>query len=478
MTIKKTVLLMTCMAIFFLVHTVSAQEHLKYKDKQIEELSRKFFYYSEEDGKESLTLTETPAKYSNHSYCDTGCCEDTLAKLGSESAALSIPGTSLILALLDCPINCSETHDSVVAIFDRKNLNVPVCFSQLDLMQAGGYYYGSVRSLKLRKAPNGAFYVVVTLGGADGGDHWESFLFLHMDMNCTTTLLSKLYASHGITHNAGTIIAYHFVNDTTVEVTTDHLIGHDDEKGYPIETSVKTTSKRFNLEDLYNNPQSRVFPSEAEKSLALFKNGADPNSRDENGKTLFMWIAEERPSWAVKAILTGDIDSNAKSKDGHTVLMSAAQGGDPKLLAILLGDGADVNTKDDNGRTALLTATEAAHRLSLEVLLDKGADINAGTKNGLTALMAAVKKGLWGRDSIVEFLIKRGADVNAKDDEGKTVLMHAVERFHVELVKTLIEKGADVNSRSNDGSTALKLAQKKRHNKVIVELLKAHGAND
>jgi ankyrin repeat protein len=92
--------------------------------------------------------------------------------------------------------------------------------------------------------------------------------------------------------------------------------------------------------------------------------------------------------------------------------------------------------------------------------------------------MAAVKKGLWGRDSIVEFLIKRGADVNAKDDEGKTVLMHAVERFHVELVKTLIEKGADVNSRSNDGSTALNLAQKKSHNKVIVELLKAHGAKD
>ncbi len=129
MTVKQTVMLMTCMAIVFVLQTVSAREAEEYKDKQIEELSGKFFYYSNEDGKQSLKLTEAPV---NYSYC-TRSCENTFAQVRSESAALSIPGTSLVLAFLDCPINCDLGHDSVVAFFDRKNLNVPLCFSRLDL---------------------------------------------------------------------------------------------------------------------------------------------------------------------------------------------------------------------------------------------------------------------------------------------------------------------------------------------------------
>jgi uncharacterized protein len=512
MTIKKAILLISCLATFYLMQTVSAEE--QYKDKQIEELSGKYFYYSNEDGKASLTLTKAPA---SRPIGETDSCENTLAKLTSESAALPIPGTSLILAFLDCPINRDLCHDSVVAFFDRNNLNVPLCFSQLDLMPSGSYYYGLIGSLEARRARNGAFYVVVTLGGADGGDSWRSFLFLHIDKNCRITLLSKFYGVYGINYdknNPGRVIAYRFVDDKTVEVTTDDLINQLDEKtGQFIEETLKSTSERFNLEDLYNNPQSRVFPSEGEKSLALLKSGADPNSREENGKTLFMSIVEELWPPLVKAGLNKGADVNAKSKDGFTVLMSAAKGADPEVLTILLDDGsdvnakddmgrtalmiaagnnysrkavkvlldygADVNTKDDNGRTALLTATETGERQSIELLLDKGADINAGTKHGLTALMAAVNKAFWGKDSIVEFLIKRGADVNAKDDEGKTVLMYAAgaKTENAGSVKLLIEKGVDVNSRSNNGDTALEIAKKARQT-GIVELLKAHGAKE
>jgi ankyrin repeat protein len=513
MTIKKTVLLMTCMAIVFVLQTASAREAVAYKDKQIEELSGKFFYYSNADGTESLTLAAAPGDDWNAFITD--CCQNTLAQLTSESAALSIPGTSLILAFLACPITNDVQRDSVVAFFDRNNLNVPLCFSQLALMPSGSYYYGSVTSLELRKARNGAFYLVVTLGGADGGDFWTSFLFLHIDMNCTITLLSKLYAGHGMNHdeeNPGREIACHFVDDKTVEVTTNHLVLTDqfDEK------TVKTTSERFNLEDLYNNPQSRVFPSEAEKSLVLLKSGRDPNFRDKNGKTLFTWIAEGLLPWVVKASLNKDVDINAKTKDGYTVLMAAAAGGHPEVLTMLLNKGADVNAKDDNGWTALMTAarTHSSEALkvllddganvnarddngwtalmtaamtaartgslqSVELLLDKGADVNARTKRGLTALMTAANKATYTHESVVELLIERGADVNAKDDEGKTALMSAARAKgdHVDLVKLLIEKGADVNSKSSGGDTALKVAKKEGQTQ-IVELLKAHGAKE
>ncbi len=106
--------------------------------------------------------------------------------------------------------------------------------------------------------------------------------------------------------------------------------------------------------------------------MALLKSGEDPNSRDENGKTLFMWIAEELWPCVVLANLSEDVAGNAKSKDGYMVLMSAAEQ-DPAVLTVLLDDGAQVNAKDDKGRTALNIAQEKDYTQIVELFKAHGA---------------------------------------------------------------------------------------------------------
>jgi hypothetical protein len=50
-----------------------------------------------------------------------------------------------------------------------------------------------IQSLEARESRDKGLYVVVKLSGADYiGDGWTSFTFLHIDMNCRITVLSKV----------------------------------------------------------------------------------------------------------------------------------------------------------------------------------------------------------------------------------------------------------------------------------------------
>jgi hypothetical protein len=393
---KRILLLISCLTMVFLVHATradGADKAKKFKDKQIEELSKKFFHYSTVDGKESLTLTSAPGKeWYEKAFGDS--CENTIVRADGSTA---IPNSPLILSFLACPASRDFEYDSIVAFFDRKNLNEPLCFSQLDVKAS---FYGRIQAVEAHKAGSGAYYAILTLGGAEGGDYWTSFLFLHLDMKCNITVLSRFHGQHGVhdyEERPGHEITYRFVDDKTVEVKTDHEL---DGK------VLRTTREKYHLDELYSNPKSRVFPSKTERALALLENGADINSRVEDGKTLLMWAAEGRSPGIVQQFLDKGADVNARSKDGYTALMSAAYGGERTTVTMLLDKGADVNAKDDNGWTALMSAARTGHRNAAEVLLDRGADVNAKTKGDRTALKAAQEGG---HADIVELLKARGA---------------------------------------------------------------------
>jgi hypothetical protein len=352
LTMKKTLLLTSYLALVCLVQAVGAADTEKYKDKQIEELSKKYFYYSNSDGKESLTLTTTPTVLEYESASD-GTGKNIVVKLSAERAAIALPGTSLILAFLDCPsMFCSD--DAVMALFSRDNLNVPLCFSRRNLMYCK---YCSIKSIEARKTENRAFHIAVTLEGADAGDFWTHLLFLHVDRKCKVTLLSKFWDGYGDSdtkENPGTKIRYRFLDNKTVEVMTAHVAFNNE-----LEEKVgKGTRKKYHLDQLYNNPKSRVFLSKAEKAMELLKIGFDVNTQTEDGETFLIWAAEDGSSEIVKECLDKGADINAKSKDGHTALMYAAYGGHKKVVTLLLKRGADVNAKTKDGWTALKAARE------------------------------------------------------------------------------------------------------------------------
>jgi ankyrin repeat protein len=464
---KKLFAIMVCALAIFSTHAAYAEKAVKWPDKRVKELSERFFRFSTTNGKQSLAPIPKPADdWFEKAINDH--CNNTIVKLGTPQAALSIPGTSLILAFLECPASPGYGYDSIVALFDRSNLDVPLCFSRLDLMnrndEEGHYYYGTIRSLETRKAGNKALHMVVTLSGADGGDSWKSLVILRTGMDCRTTILSKLYSSYSEVccdkDCGGTRMNYRFVDDNTVELTTKDIIF----KYGDSEKTVKTTNKNYDLLELYKNPQLRVFPSKTEQAAALLNSGDDLNQRDKDGTTPLMWAAVQ-----------GSLD----------------------LVKALVEKGAQVNAKDNRGRTALMIASYRAHPDVIELLLRTGADIKAMNKDGWSALMFAasgenvevVDTGKANRDDMIRYgasgptldtiklLIKKGLDPNARDKEGCTPLMAAAHTGHISVVKLLFEKGADVNAETTDGRTALSMAQAQRHPEVVT-FLKAHGAKE
>jgi ankyrin repeat protein len=464
---NKLISIMICTLVIFSVQTAVAQETVKWPNKQIEELSKKFFQYSTVDGKQSLTLTTEP----NEDWWKTAIgahCDNTLVKLTRPRAVLSIPGTSLILAFLECPAERGYQYDSIVAFFDRDNVSTPLHFSRLYLMDEetqNYYYYGQILSLEARQNEEKCLHVVVTLGGGDGGDHWTSFVILHIDMTCRITTLSKLYSSytdhiesHCGKECGGTDMSYRFVDNKTVEVTTKDIIFSDSDG----EQIVKTTRKNYDLLELYKDPRARVFPSKAEKAAALLNSNADVNKRDKDGVTPLMWTAGEGSTSVVKDLIDKGADVKAKDNQGRTPVMSAAYKGFVEVVKLLLEKGADINAKDKNGWTALMFAASGENLKIIAIAKSK-----AVVKYGNTG----------GTIDVINMLIEKGLDVNAGDKDGYTPLVTAAYVGHVAVVKLLIEKGADIDAKTQNGKTALSVAQAKGHADVVT-FLKTHGAKE
>src|SRR5262249_20076282 len=68
---------------------------------------------------------------------------------------------------------------------------------------------------------------------------------------------------------------------------------------------------------------------------------------------------------------------------------------------------------------------------------------------------------------IGEALVQAGCDVNAADNNGRTPLMYAARYNRPTAVQLLLKRGADIKARDNDGMTALDLAKKFENQEVI-----------
>lgn len=91
----------------------------------------------------------------------------------------------------------------------------------------------------------------------------------------------------------------------------------------------------------------------------LCANGADPNTRDDVGKTPLMRALKKGHKATVQALLEVGANPNLKDTDGLTPLMYAAQKPMVDNVALLLEHGANPRLKHKQGRTALDHAREA-----------------------------------------------------------------------------------------------------------------------
>lgn len=116
------------------------------------------------------------------------------------------------------------------------------------------------------------------------------------------------------------------------------------------------------------------------ESLApILKAGADPDGRDEQGRSLLHHAVMHFPE-EVGLVLRVGADPNARDLDGKTPLHLAAEWAET-LVPVLLAAGADPNARDMHGETPLHLAA-ARNPESVHALLDAGADSRAKDGRG------------------------------------------------------------------------------------------------
>lgn len=181
--------------------------------------------------------------------------------------------------------------------------------------------------------------------------------------------------------------------------------------------------------------------NDANVSLLLLRNGADPNIADEAGNTALHAAIQSNNMELIEALLDAGARVDTVSRGTGTPLHQAANSGNIPVADLLIKRGADVNALDCcNGITPLHVAVTRTNPTSISMttlLLAWGANPNARTNAGRTPLIEA-------RDAsaaMVHELVSNGADINAKDNHGYSVLWWFRNRNNPES-KYLVSKGA------------------------------------
>ena len=126
----------------------------------------------------------------------------------------------------------------------------------------------------------------------------------------------------------------------------------------------------------------------------------------------------------LRLLLEYKADPNVRDNLGRSVLEIAILWCMPQIVKLLLLHGADPNFRDQNGitplmKTAILGIQDARpikDKLQIIMhLIESGAEIDAQTPNGKTALMYATGNA---RMEIVELLVSSGASLSVTDSQG------------------------------------------------------------
>jgi ankyrin repeat protein len=168
----------------------------------------------------------------------------------------------------------------------------------------------------------------------------------------------------------------------------------------------------------------------------LIDAGANPNERDETGKTPLMWLGWGERTENFKALIVAGADVKAKDNDGKTALMISASRFFYEEVKILLDAEADVTAKDKNGWNALMYTSASGFRKS---------EIGAHG-DGMIVWLKATK--------IIEELISLGNNLNDQNNDGDTALILAVKVGNAHFAETLLARGAHPNIKNKNGKTA------------------------
>lgn len=160
------------------------------------------------------------------------------------------------------------------------------------------------------------------------------------------------------------------------------------------------------------------------------------------------WAAEKRSEWnkeLLEAALSSDANSGAEALEqgadpecrdeaGRSALYLAAAVDCRPLLRQLLERKAALECPDNEGTTPLIIAAYNGKLAVVQDLLEAGAAINARNKVGVTALYGAARNG---HMKVVQLLLEHGADPAIPNEDGVTPADKAAANGHAAIASLL-----------------------------------------
>ncbi|WP_411274829.1 ankyrin repeat domain-containing protein [Daejeonella sp.] len=273
--------------------------------------------------------------------------------------------------------------------------------------------------------------------------------------------------------------------------------GQANTKVYDLLLNKKADIKKDVNEDGAN---ALLLSAGADKDFALLNyftsKGLDINSTDDNGNTIFNYVARAgRIDVLAKLIERGvkfndsafilasqggrggantielfqlleslKLNPAVVAKNGQTALHGLARRDkQSEIIKYFISKGVDVNKADNDGNTALMIAAASNRDLNaIELFATSVKNVNQRNKSGVSALAFAVKGN---NPEIAGALIAKGADVNVVDANGDNLAYYLVQSFTAQnaaafdaKMKMLQDKGLDLATPQKSGNTLYHLA--------------------
>ena len=220
----------------------------------------------------------------------------------------------------------------------------------------------------------------------------------------------------------------------------------------------------------------------------LKERGADLALKDNDGNTPYDLARKSCNIHLFKSFGVEITEVINEWKNGNTMLHDATYDGKVDTMEKLITFGAKIDIFDDTGCTPLMHAAHYNSIDSVKFLLDRGANFNIKNDKGETALNIALEQSKkWSDiDGNYHSAIERKCNnikilkalgvveedfINDFDKNGNTMLHYASNQGNVGIIKFLLENGAKADTKNLEGKTAFEIAEKKDNN-VVLDLLR------
>ncbi|GAB3813484.1 hypothetical protein GCM10028820_08290 [Tessaracoccus terricola] len=166
-----------------------------------------------------------------------------------------------------------------------------------------------------------------------------------------------------------------------------------------------------------------VAAGDADEVRRLVAEGADPDAKGLDERTVLQWAILTESDDGLVALLDVGADPNLNGVSGKTPLEDTVDVDTPtavgeRMIPLLLAGGADPSAQNAiTGEAPLSVACVTSSALAMQLLIDGGADVDGADRNGGRALHACARVN---RGAQLLVLLEAGADPEATTSSGSS----------------------------------------------------------